>query len=894
MSRSRGERGVRDRAIRGRAARQNWICTACGILYVTHLVEFGYPERFVQDQAGHAYASTTAIYTGLGRVPQPAAAPRAWSNATANSGRPRHDQEDGLPWHLRRLMAEREMFQPPTSSRCSASGASPCRASRCFGWSPGHRSACRWTSSPRSATSSAARRSDLIEIVEVNEQVRKSAASSGTPAPRHGRPRSGDRDHAGSATARRAQLGGDRHRRTTDHGPGRAHGGRCGRRRAHVRCAERHDRTLGETPGGAASGAPTARTRSSSWRTLCTAAGSPGGLAGCAVCGRSSVTCAASTAPAASARLLLDSRRRPAPNAERSPASCPARTTDQSATPATAAIPNATNPAPSRQATTRGPPRRTQSPALRPLLPAAEATMLTAGRLLRRPRSLTPASLPTLLRSHCQAQAGMRTLRTSTVDQPARHRPHARPVLLSDPAHRTPAPDAASSPRERDTRTAYRSAHAATSAPFIAATSAASPDASQHGGRAARSVPVLPARARQAENLPRLRTITTLNAIDDYAQPVCAECAGSGTSYRCMRCGSPSDGYVRDRCAPCALRDRLDVLLSGDDGAIHPALRSVHAALSEWRNPRSVLTWLDRSDGASMLADLAQKNGGMAHDDLDRYPRSRVTNYLRQTSCTPARYRTATSTLNRSRRGSRLSSASSRPRTASSCSSSPAGRPAARATTISPPTNYRGHSLVGAPTDPNRRRPNELPRRSQSQPERSRSGTLNHGSHRTVDPPHRPGLHHLSGAAGLASPLTVPHRQAISPGTAPRRRRPLAAAAPRPRPRDAAAPARRRLLVLLYGHPVSRWLRCAPTSRRGRQRCLPGDRFAPRATSPALGVLVVELRDSAPPASIFGSSASTSDWLFPDSCPASTSPTTTWSNCSTAPASEPEPPATAR
>lgn len=33
--------------------------------YVTHLVEFDYPERFVQDQVGHAYASTTAIYTGV-------------------------------------------------------------------------------------------------------------------------------------------------------------------------------------------------------------------------------------------------------------------------------------------------------------------------------------------------------------------------------------------------------------------------------------------------------------------------------------------------------------------------------------------------------------------------------------------------------------------------------------------------------------------------------------------------------------------------------------------------------------------------------------------------------------------------------------------------------------
>lgn len=33
--------------------------------YVTHLVEFGYPAKFVQDQVGHAFASTTAIYTSV-------------------------------------------------------------------------------------------------------------------------------------------------------------------------------------------------------------------------------------------------------------------------------------------------------------------------------------------------------------------------------------------------------------------------------------------------------------------------------------------------------------------------------------------------------------------------------------------------------------------------------------------------------------------------------------------------------------------------------------------------------------------------------------------------------------------------------------------------------------
>ena len=32
---------------------------------MTHLIEYGYPERFVQEQVGHAYASTTAIYAGV-------------------------------------------------------------------------------------------------------------------------------------------------------------------------------------------------------------------------------------------------------------------------------------------------------------------------------------------------------------------------------------------------------------------------------------------------------------------------------------------------------------------------------------------------------------------------------------------------------------------------------------------------------------------------------------------------------------------------------------------------------------------------------------------------------------------------------------------------------------
>ena len=120
------------------------------------------------------------------------------------------------------------------------------------------------------------------------------------------------------------------------------------------------------------------------------------------------------------------------------------------------------------------------------------------------------------------------------------------------PAHRTPAPDAAGSPRERDTRTAYRSARAATSArsSLRLLRRAWTHHRTVAGGAVCSACyPRVRAKPRTCPGCGQSRT---LNAIDQYAQPVCAECAGSGTSYRCMRCGGPSDGYVRETDAPRA------------------------------------------------------------------------------------------------------------------------------------------------------------------------------------------------------------------------------------------------------------------------------------------------------------------------------------------------------
>jgi site-specific recombinase XerD len=53
-------------ALRGQAGLPKELTLHClRHSYVTHLIEFGYPERFVTEQVGHSYASTTAIYTSV-------------------------------------------------------------------------------------------------------------------------------------------------------------------------------------------------------------------------------------------------------------------------------------------------------------------------------------------------------------------------------------------------------------------------------------------------------------------------------------------------------------------------------------------------------------------------------------------------------------------------------------------------------------------------------------------------------------------------------------------------------------------------------------------------------------------------------------------------------------
>ncbi|GAB3956301.1 hypothetical protein GCM10027614_68100 [Micromonospora vulcania] len=120
--------------------------------YVTHLVEFDYPAKFVRDQVGHEYESTTAIYTGCRTSTATECCNAAWPSGIRICGRTHRDQEDGLC--LASAPSDGRLRHVPDHRAGAFVGRARCPplANRSSGWSPSRRSGCRWIPSPPCAT----------------------------------------------------------------------------------------------------------------------------------------------------------------------------------------------------------------------------------------------------------------------------------------------------------------------------------------------------------------------------------------------------------------------------------------------------------------------------------------------------------------------------------------------------------------------------------------------------------------------------------------------------------------------------------------------------------------------------------------------------------------------
>lgn len=102
-------------------------------------------------------------------------------------------------------------------------------------------------------------------------------------------------------------------------------------------------------------------------------------------------------------------------------------------------------------------------------------------------------------------------------------------------------------------------------------------------------------------------------------------------AYRtCAGCGKSAVLWHRGLCPQCACNRRLTELLADTDGTIRSGLQPAFDVLSTADDPRSVLSWLaPNTRAATLLSQLGTEEFPVDHNTLDRYPSSRVIDYLR-------------------------------------------------------------------------------------------------------------------------------------------------------------------------------------------------------------------------------------------------------------------------
>ncbi|MFT8636803.1 MAG: hypothetical protein ABF811_02445 [Pseudoclavibacter sp.] len=102
----------------------------------------------------------------------------------------------------------------------------------------------------------------------------------------------------------------------------------------------------------------------------------------------------------------------------------------------------------------------------------------------------------------------------------------------------------------------------------------------------------------------------------------------------CSICGQRSLGrrttnHGRPRCFACQATQQIDAALTGPDSTIRPELKPVRDALTELRQPRSLLNNWHDLPSLHLLTDIAQGRLDLSHDALDARPQVFSVTYLR-------------------------------------------------------------------------------------------------------------------------------------------------------------------------------------------------------------------------------------------------------------------------
>ncbi len=97
--------------------------------------------------------------------------------------------------------------------------------------------------------------------------------------------------------------------------------------------------------------------------------------------------------------------------------------------------------------------------------------------------------------------------------------------------------------------------------------------------------------------------------------PICTDCAGFTTSFRCSRCPDEGKLHAGRLCTRCTLTDQLTTLLDDGTGHIRPELLPLHERLAAMDNPRSGLRWLE--DGPTHPPAAAALLRGLGRGEIE-------------------------------------------------------------------------------------------------------------------------------------------------------------------------------------------------------------------------------------------------------------------------------------
>ena len=112
-------------------------------------------------------------------------------------------------------------------------------------------------------------------------------------------------------------------------------------------------------------------------------------------------------------------------------------------------------------------------------------------------------------------------------------------------------------------------------------------------------------------------------------QPICVDCAGIPTSFRCTTCGVEDEPFFSRTCHRCSLHRRLLGVLDDGSGAVTTRLVPLFEALATMPEPRRAMGWLNSAAVRGRLSDLATGIVPMTHDGIDTFDPGVGREYLR-------------------------------------------------------------------------------------------------------------------------------------------------------------------------------------------------------------------------------------------------------------------------